>query len=193
MCGRYYIAIEEKELQDIMREVQQKVDAAKLAEVKTGEIFPTNIVPILTPNGAALMKWGFKRFDGKGQIINARSETLLEKPMFRKPLLEGQRCLVPASNYFEWQAQPTGKKIKHTIYNQSAPVIYMEGLYRIEKESDLPAFVIITKGADPNLSIIHDRMPAILDSVNSKSWLLGDLSHFHVNGTKLDYKVCGEA
>ena len=189
MCGRYYIAIEDDELQDIMREVQQKVDAVKLAAVKTGEIFPTNIVPILTPNGAALMKWGFSRFDGKGQIINARSETLLEKPMFKKPLLDGQRCLVPASNYFEWQAQPAGKKIKHTIYNPSEPVIYMQGLYRTEKESDLPAFVVLTKEADSNLRIIHERMPVILDSVNAKSWLIGDSYQFHVNGSKLVYKI----
>jgi putative SOS response-associated peptidase YedK len=187
MCGRYYIAIEDDELQDIMREVQQKVDAAKLNTVKTGEIFPTNIVPILTPNGAALMKWGFRRYDGKGQIINARSETLLEKPMFRKPLLDSQRCLVPASNYFEWQVQPTGKKIKHTIYNPSASVIYMEGLYRIEKESDLPVFVILTQEADSNMHIIHERMPVIPDSVNAKSWLMGDSSHCH--GIKLTYKA----
>ncbi|HWR19689.1 MAG TPA: SOS response-associated peptidase [Clostridia bacterium] len=187
MCGRYYIAIEDDELQDIMREVQQKVDAAKLNTVRTGEIFPTNIVPILTPNGAALMKWGFKRFDGKGQIINARSETLLEKPMFRKPLLDGQRCLVPASNYFEWQAQPAGKKVKHTIYDPSARVIYMEGLYRIEEDSDLPVFVILTQDADSDLRIIHERMPVILDSVNAKSWLIGDTSHFH--GVKLAYKT----
>lgn len=173
MCGRYYIAIEEKELQDIMREVQQKVDAyaAKMAEVKTGEIFPTNIVPVITPNGAALMKWGFKKFDGSGQIINARSETLLEKPMFRKPLLEGQRCLVPASNYFEWQTPPEGKKIKHAIFNPSAPVIYMAGLYRLEKESDLPVFVIMTKDAAPNLSVIHNRMPVISRKEDALAWL----------------------
>lgn len=175
MCGRYYIAIEEKELQDIMREVQQKVDAyaAKMAEVKTGEIFPTNIVPVITPNGAALMKWGFKKFDGSGQIINARSETLLEKPMFRKPLLEGQRCLVPASNYFEWQTPPEGKKIKHAIFNPAAPVIYMAGLYRLEKESDLPVFTIITMDAAPNLVAIHNRMPVIPPKEQAFAWLRG--------------------
>ena len=176
MCGRYYIAIEEEELQDIMREVQQKVDAAKMAEAKTGEIFPTNIVPIITSNGPTLMKWGFKRFDGKGQIINARSETLLEKPTFRKPFLEGQRCLIPATNYFEWQTQPTGKKVKHMIYSPSASVIYMAGLYRLEKESDLPVFVILTREAASNLIVIHDRMPAIANKTQAFSWLKnGDL------------------
>ncbi len=186
MCGRYYIAIEEKELEDIMREVQQKVDAARVLEAKTGEIFPTNVVPVITSNGPTLMKWGFKRFDGKGQIINARSETLLEKPMFRKPYLEGQRCLIPASNYFEWQTQIEGKKIKHEIFAPYFPIIYMAGLYRLEKESELPVFTILTMDAAPNLTIIHNRMPVIPPKEQAFAWLNGgDISGQAV----LDYKI----
>lgn len=187
MCGRYFIQIEEDEFMDIMREVQRKVDAAKILAMKTGEIFPTNIVPVITQEGPTLMKWGFKRFDGKGQIVNARSETLLEKPTFRKPLMEGQRCLVPATHYFEWQKALDGKKVKHAIYNPESPVIYMQGLFRMEKESDLPVFVILTREAASNLIAIHDRMPMIARQESALGWLKGD--SVEGNEPLLDYKL----
>ena len=73
------------------------------ASVNTGEIYPTNNVPVLVPDGGIMvMRWGFSRFDGKGVIINARSETAASKPIFARPMVVG-RCLVPASWYFEWE------------------------------------------------------------------------------------------
>jgi len=66
------------------------------AEVKAGEIRPTNIVPAVSIAGLAAMQWGFPRYDGKGIIINARSETAAVKPMFAAPFAQ-HRCLLPAS------------------------------------------------------------------------------------------------
>ena len=170
MCGRYYISIEESELLEIVKEVQSKVDAP----VKTGEIFPTNIVPVIPSGGKPqAMKWGFLKFDGKGHIINARSETAAEKAMFRKPLHEG-RCLIPASNYFEWMTVD-GKKQKYAISSGDTP-LYMAGLYRYEKGSNLPSMVILTRDAVPEISFIHDRMPVILTKEQQLNWLGGSLS-----------------
>ena len=169
MCGRYYISIEDGELMDILKEVQSKVDVA----VRTGEIFPTNIVPVIPSDGSPrAMRWGFLKFDGKGHIINARSETAAEKAMFRKPLHEG-RCLIPASNYFEWMTVD-GRKMKYAISRGGAP-LYMAGLYRYEKGSDLPAMVILTRAAAPEISFIHDRMPVILPREKQMSWLDGNI------------------
>ena len=116
MCGRYYIDSEQKDL-EIKKIIEQVNDqyngAAELAEMKTGEIYPTNIVPVVTATAPMLMKWGFPRFDGKGQVINARLETASEIAMFRKAFA-GQRCLVPANNYFEWEKAGT-KKVKFAI------------------------------------------------------------------------------
>lgn len=139
-----------------------------------GEIFPTNIVPVLAPNKQRIataypMQWGFSKFDGKGQIINARSESALEKPMFRKPTLE-RRCLIPASNYFEWQTLGS-KKVKHALRDPMSQMIYMAGIYRYEADKPLPVFVILTRDAAPSISNIHDRMPVILPKEARDAWV----------------------
>jgi putative SOS response-associated peptidase YedK len=173
MCGRYYIAIEDEELQAILREAQQN---AKKPEhlPKTGEIFPTDIAPVIAADGRPqAMRWGFLRYDGKGRIINARSETVKEKAMFKKALQEG-RCLIPASNYFEWQTLPDGKKQKYAISGEE-PVLYMAGLYRKEQGEELPVFVVLTKEAAEEIAFMHDRMPVILPRAQQLSWLNGEL------------------
>lgn len=173
MCGRYYIALDDEELREILREAQQKAKKPELI-IKTGEIFPTDIAPVLTAHaGAQAMRWGFARYDGKGCVINARSETAAEKAMFQKALREG-RCLVPASNYFEWEPLQGGKKRKYAIFS-SEPVLYMAGLYRQEPGAELPSFVVLTKEAEEELSFLHDRMPVILAYAEQLSWMNGEL------------------
>lgn len=188
MCGRYYIEIEADEMMSIMREVQRNIDRPEHL-VKTGEIFPTNIAPVITQgHNVRPMKWGFTRYDGKGHVINARSESASAKFMFKRPLYEG-RCLIPASNYFEWLTDEQGKKTKYAI-KTTAPISYMAGLYRSEKGSDIPTFVILTKAAAPEVAFIHDRMPVILDTDAQLSWLNGSIEVIRENGyfEKLSYK-----
>jgi Uncharacterized conserved protein len=181
MCGRYFISIEENELKKIIREIEENKDNTDLAKMKTGEIFPTDIVPIITAQSVSLMKWGFTRYDGKGQVINARIETIYEKAMFRKSFIE-TRCLVPASNFFEWEKRGT-KKQKYAIGTNG--VIFMAGLYRLEQDSLLPRFVILTRPATENLSFIHNRIPVILPPDTHKSWLSGNMD----NNNALEYST----
>lgn len=95
MCGRYFADTDEREMSILYSAF------AGQPEVKAGEIFPTNLAPVITKHGELqAMRWGFLRFDGKGAIINARSETAAEKAMFHYPMQYG-RCLIPASWYFE--------------------------------------------------------------------------------------------
>ena len=106
MCGRYSLAPEQsKEIAQIVAEVQARFGAAS---IHTGEIFPTNAAPVLLPDGQKMtpkpMTWGFPSFKGKGVIINARGETALDKPMFRRSLLE-RRCIVPTTGFYEWDGQ----------------------------------------------------------------------------------------
>jgi len=72
-----------------------------LGEFMLGEVFPTNIAPVIVSGGAVAVKWGFPHWKNSGVIINARSETALEKKMFGKPLRE-RRCAVPSSGFYEW-------------------------------------------------------------------------------------------
>lgn len=166
MCGRYYIEIDNAELSSIIAAVERK------EEVKTGEIYPTNTAPVLSPNGTmAAMRWGFPKFDGKGEIINARSETAAEKNTFRRPMMEG-RCLVPASWYYEWEKQGS-KKIKYSLAAPDNSPVWMAGLSKIDSKTGESLFVILTRPAWSGISFIHDRMPVILPKACHDEWFNG--------------------
>ena len=172
MCGRYYIETDTEELRQIIAEVEQKQGNSEAhAMMKAGEIFPTNIVPVIGSDGASLMKWGYSGY--KNRVINARSETAFEKPMFRKSLLE-RRCLIPASGYYEWRRAESGSKSKqkYALYRPGRP-LYMAGIWRREQGEALPVFVILTREAGPAIADIHDRMPVILPEETQQGWLSG--------------------
>lgn len=174
MCGRYYVPSEEEsiEIREIIAEVNRRHAGNPVPDIKTGEIFPTNVVPIVTSEGAQAMRWGFARWDGKGVLINSRSEGILDSKIFRKSALES-RCLVPAAYYFEWQGQ--GKeKAKQKIGLSGKKAMYMAGIYRRETGQEFPVFSIITREASPDIAHIHDRMPVILDGDIAKAWLKAD-------------------
>ncbi len=186
MCGRYYLYIEEAELQNILHELMNSREQTALP-LNNGEIFPTNVVPVIPANGKPkAMKWGFSRYDGKGHVINARSEGIWEKPMFRGSLHQG-RCLIPASWYFEWETAGT-KKQKYAISRPDTPILYMAGLYRYEPNEALPSFVILTREAARDIAFIHARMPVILPHAQQLSWLDGDLSVLGCPPVALEYK-----
>lgn len=170
MCGRFYIPPEDDDsgFEAILEQVKRVFNGSpSLSEMKRGEIYPTDIVPVVTDKAAVLMKWGFSRFDGKGQVINARLETADEKPMFKKAY-DSRRCLIPASHYFEWKKDGV-HKTKYAI-GTGAP-IYMAGLFRYEPDTLLPLFVILTRPAAPELAFIHDRMPVIIPEPIRHNWL----------------------
>ena len=81
-----------------------------------------------------------------------------------------RRCLIPASWYFEWEGQP-GSKIKHAIQPIDKYAFFMAGLYRLEKEKNIPVFTILTRDAAPDIKFIHHRMPVILPKGARSEWL----------------------
>lgn len=174
MCGRYYIAIEEKELEDIFRAVEERLHVDKNESVQTGEIYPTNIVPAIAAVGVLPMQWGIPRYDGKGIIINARAETVNEKPMFAVPF-KSFRCLLPASYYFEWQNVGT-KKIKYRMCQPDHSMIFLAGVAKEIGEGQPPRFAILTRPAASNIAFVHDRMPLILPRRAHDAWLHGDVN-----------------
>lgn len=157
MCGRYNLEpFESREILEIIRQVQDRV--------KTGEVYPTNPVPVLLEAGEELAPevttWGFPRFQGKsGSIINARSETAGERPMFRRCLAE-RRCVVPTTGFFEWGPDGAGKKRKYRFNLPGDRALYLAGLwndYAGEKKC-----VILTTAANSSIEDVHDRMPVLL-------------------------------
>ena len=193
MCGRYYIP-EESDFSDISEMIRQLKlhykDSPVLPEMKLGEIFPSDIVPAVTKDSQELMKWGFPGFGGKGLVINARAETVNEKPMFKKKF-EAQRCLLPAGYYFEWKTDGA-KKQKYAI-RQKEP-IYMAGLFKLDESSKVPLFVILTRSASSELDFIHNRMPVIMPKDMREQWLnykIGAKELLQIPSGKFEYENVG--
>ena len=122
MCGRYYVDLSDPEFFKI---AERFLDEENSIPIKLdGEIFPSDTVPVQTaPEIYLPMSWGFTSFNRR-LVINARSETALEKPMFKEAMLE-RRCLIPASGYYEWEAID-GKKQSYALYEENA-LLFLAG------------------------------------------------------------------
>lgn len=168
MCGRFFLAdnANSGELHGIIDQLNRRG-----VTVKTGEIFPTDTVPVLANNRNRRvvpfsMQWGYTLPDGR-LLINARSETAGEKPLFQDAMRQ-HRCLIPATNYFEWEKRGR-EKIKYAIRQADASLLYMAGLYRVE--NGRAVFTILTRAPAEQIRFIHDRMPVILTSDAKQDWL----------------------
>lgn len=194
MCGRFWVEGEsENELLARMMEEAARRQQAVTGEssIASGEVFPAAAVAALAlgksgETGAYPMLWGFHRPDGKGLIINTRSETAMEKPLFRASMLE-RRCLVPCSWYFEWeerdapslQISATEKtprkaaktKVKYAIRPRIPGIVYLAGIYRYEADRRLPVFSVLTRAPAPEIAFIHGRMPVIFSDRTHGLWL----------------------
>ena len=181
MCGRFVIMDngEIEEINKILQDIDNKYQGSGLS-TKIGEIFPTDNVPILKLQAGkpslSLMKWGFPKWDGKGVIINAKSETVTEKKLFSKAIAQ-RRCVILATGFYEWGKVEGKVKSKYQFNSPDSSMIYMAGIYRSddEQEAEIPErFVILTKAANESISDIHDRMPVILYKDELIRWLTDD-------------------
>lgn len=171
MCGRYvlYSDKEQAEIREIIEEVNRKHNFV----VKKGDVYPSNLAPVYAPtpdqNGKSLevMKWGYEVSFRKGLLINARSETILEKKTFKKDFLE-RRCIVPASGFYEWDKE----KNKYIFQAQDDEALYIGGVFR--EHENASEYVILTKAPVEPVVAIHDRMPVIIPHSKAEEWLYDD-------------------
>jgi len=145
-------------------------------------IAPSQSVPVIVHHGdgkeAKLMKWGLVPSWASDpsvgpRMINARAETLLQKPSFRE-LLRRRRCLVPADGFYEWQRDGK-RKVPIWIHFKNKEPFVFAGLWdtwRGANSADvLNSFTIITTEPNALLRPIHDRMPVIYDLEMGWGWL----------------------
>ena len=175
MCGRYYIDDDTaREIEKLVRQVDEKMRQASAAgnSVQAKDIHPSEVAPVITTEGQNLccrwLKWGFPGFSGKQLIFNARSESVMEKRMFRDSV-EHRRIVVPAKWFYEWNKS----KEKNIFYRKGQPVLYMAGLYK--RYQDGNRFVILTTEANDSMRQVHDRMPLVLERDEINKWLKEDL------------------
>jgi len=180
MCGRYRLSIDQQELLDTY--------VAELfleAWQPRYNIAPSQTVPVVVQEGEGRriegFCWGLVPSWAKdpsigNRMINARSETVGEKPSFRGAWRQGRRCLVPANGFYEWQnpLQDKAPKVPHSIQAADGRPFAFAGLWESWNGSGktLRTFTILTTEASPGLRRIHERMPVILgDSEAWKTWL----------------------
>lgn len=173
MCGRYW-------LYDKPEEIAERYGAKTIIKNYTGgsEVFPTHTVPVIINdegNKISLFKWGFPNPVKKGNIINARSESIDTKNMFKKHFLR-QRCLIPANGFFEWKREGR-EKVKYKIKLENECLFSMAGIYGNFTDINgehYTGFVIITTLPNNVIAKIHNRMPAIIPAEEEKIWLSED-------------------
>lgn len=134
---------------------------------------PSQNLPVILnnkPQTITAAHWGIVPFwakEKKSQLINVRVESA-SKPVFRKNFA-GQRCLVFADGFYEWEKTGSGKQ-PHYYFLKDKEIFTMAGLWE-EDDKGRPCFAIITMPPNALVAKIHDRMPVILDVENGKNWL----------------------
>ena len=163
MCGRFTQTKSRKEALEELGELE-------LPPLFHGRynIAPTQKVAAIRQNEPTCAEeciWGFENPRAGAPIINARFETLTERPMF-KNLLRANRCLIPADGFYEWKGrQPYYFQLAGRVEALQSRIFAFAGLWRDGR------CVIITRAADSNMQGIHDRMPVILPFHQWNSWL----------------------
>lgn len=193
MCGRYAASAELDRLVEEF-DVHDVVDAPS---EPSWNVAPTDPVPAIVervpkgdPGAAAIRKlvqlrWGLvpswaKDPSGGARMINARFETVAEKPAYRKSFA-ARRCLLPADGYYEWYAQPGSKqKQPYFIHRADGDLLVMAGIYEFWRDDSRPAddpgawvstCSVITTTATDALGHIHDRMPMVIPRDTWADWL----------------------
>ncbi|MBB6609725.1 SOS response-associated peptidase [Pontibacter sp. Tf4] len=179
MCGRYSVAITVKDKNNKASRVARLLEKYKLeAHYNAAPSQPLPVVTSDKPDQVQHFSWGLLPHwskDGNSKIkpINARAETLLDKPSFRE-LISSKRCLVPADGFYEWRTSTAGKA-PYRFLLKSEELFSFAGLWDEWADTKtgevLNTFTIITTQANELVKPTHDRMPVILAPENEESWL----------------------
>ena len=151
--------------------------------VRRYNIAPTQMTPIVVAAGKTRRfqtgRWGLvppwsRNLSLAGQLINAPVEEIEEKPAFRAPF-SSQRCLVPASGYYEWRISDASRSPYRIALRAGKPFAFAGLWERWSPEIGEPVetFTIITTRSNKLLSEVHDRMPAIIAPADYQRWLTG--------------------
>ena len=175
MCGRFSIS---KEIDEIEDRFEIHIDPAMFS--KTYNAAPSQTLPIITntaPEQASFHKWGLIPHWAKDEnignkLINARGETIAEKPSFRDAA-EKRRCLVITDGFYEWQ-RSGGEKQPYRITLADESLFTFAGLWEswsAPNGRDVRTFTIITTEPNGLMKPIHKRMPVMLTPENERVWI----------------------
>lgn len=186
MCGRF---VGNFNTQDLVNEIGDAVNSFGLTLrvpefdgplLQNFNVAPTHVVPILRVVGdevvVDVMRWGLIPIWAKdasigAKMINARSETITEKPSF-KGLVPGHRCIIPMSGFYEWNRENPKAKIPYFVTRSDGHMMLGAGIW-----SDSPivdearTFSLITRDSVDDLSAVHDRSPVEFTAEGAVEWM----------------------
>lgn len=183
MCGRYSLAGPDP------AQLRARFPLGENVELRQRfNVCPDDEIAAVTtskegePRGE-LLRWGLVPHWSKGpgtgpKMINARAETITEKPAYRDAL-KTRRCLIPADGFYEWKAREGRSKLPWHVTRDSGEPFAFAGLWAVwhgQGDETLRTATIITTEANSSLAAIHDRMPVILEGPDQEAaWLDHDL------------------
>lgn len=181
MCGRFALSAKTNEIEKLAEGLK-----ADFEFEPRYNIAPTESVAVALNDSSrniVMARWGLipswaKDTSMSARLINARSETITEKPMFRSAFAK-RRCIVFADGYYEWQSQPDSKiKQPYFIHKKNGSPFVFAGLWDVWKNPDgcsVLSTTIITTHPNALLETIHHRMPCILKPDDIETWLMKNL------------------
>jgi putative SOS response-associated peptidase YedK len=175
MCGRFSSSKSGEELQ-----AEFHLSSIRAARAPSFNIAPTRMAPVVINDGARALdafRWGLIPWWAKdagigAKTINARADTLADKPAFRDAF-KLRRCLVLADGFFEWKLVG-GSKVPHFIRLKSGRSMPFAGLWerwRAPEGNEVLTCTIVTTAPNAFMAPIHDRMPVVLAPEAFERWL----------------------
>ena len=175
MCGRFNLIATKTQIMEHFC-LQRLADYQPDYNIAPGQKIITVVRLEDSSNKAVNLHWGLIPSWSKDRkiashLINARAETLTEKPSFRKAYQQ-RRCLIPATGFFEWQSTETGKHPYH-IHQPAYALFAFAGLWEHweHQQETVYSCTIITTAASDKIAPIHDRMPVIIHPDFYDRWL----------------------
>lgn len=168
MCGRFKsnTLVQLNQIKSIFNIKNIKLSKEEVEDLNK-EISPGMKAPIITNEfNIETQSFGLLKWDNKGLIFNSRTETVSNNKFFKNDF-ELNKCVIPASSYYEWQKQ-LNTKIKYQ-FTKEDQLLFLAGFYK--QENNEKHFSIITKQATKDISFIHDRMPLLLNKEEAYNWL----------------------
>jgi putative SOS response-associated peptidase YedK len=179
MCSRYFLDADGNVIAYTFR-VPENTAVRRRYNIAPTQEAPVVRVGVSSELEMPMLRWGLvpawaKELAVGTKMINARSESVDEKPAFREAF-KSRRCLVPATGFYEWKGVP-GRKQPYAITVADRPLFAFAGLWeswRPRGGEPVQTFAIITTDANPAVASIHDRMPVIVRPEDEEAWLHGD-------------------
>ena len=174
MCGRYSFILEDELIKERFGvTVRSAIYKARYNCAPTQDLA---VISDESPETLSLYRWGLIPFWAKERsigtnMINAKSETILDKPSF-KASFRNKRCLVLADGYYEWKKEPEKIPVRITMKDKSP--FALAGIWDrwVSAEGEIVhSFSILTTASPPKMQIIHDRMPVILARKDEAKWI----------------------